>query len=134
MTSVEEHKKSIQELVKDIHEKIRGNLLVERQKLIGFSASEASCDLLALLLHKKNIISPGFNVNHRFFRSEKSAHERLDFDFPEKEKFLKLLVRQEYFREQLCYGRAKEKSTVEEAIRNMFFLKELVENILKEEI
>ena len=78
MTSIEDHKNSIKELIKDINEKIRSDLLVERQKLIGFSASEAACDLFALLLHKKSLISPGFNVNHRFFVSEKSAEERFE--------------------------------------------------------
>ncbi len=64
MASVEEHVKNARELLKDIDEKIRSDLIVERQKIIGFAASEISCDLLAILLHKKNLITPGFNVNH----------------------------------------------------------------------
>ncbi|MBI4181639.1 MAG: hypothetical protein HY520_01570 [Candidatus Aenigmarchaeota archaeon] len=134
MTSIEEHKNSIRELVKDITEKMRSNLLVERQQIIGFSASEASCNMLALFLHKRAIISPGFQVNHGYFRSEKLAREKIDVDFPEKKRILELLVRQEHFRYQLWYGRAREKSVVEEAIRNMFSLKELIEGELGEEI
>lgn len=134
MTSEEEHKKSIKDLLEDINEKVRSNLIVERQKLIGFSASEISCDLLALLLHKKNLISPGFNVNHRFFVSEKTARERFNFDFPQKEKLIPLLVKQEEFRTFLCYGREKGREIVEKAIENMSKIKEIVEKITGEDL
>lgn len=134
MTSLKEHQKSIEELINDINEKIRSNLLVERQKLIGFSASEVACDLFATLLHKKNLIFPGFNINHRFFVSEKSAKERFNFDFPEKNKLISLLVKQEKFRTLLCYGKSKEKKAVEGAIKNIFTLKEIIERLLGEEL
>ena len=71
MTSLEEHKKIVRELFEDINEKIRAELLLDRQKIVGFAASEASCNLFAIFLHKNNLITPGFNVNHRFFSSEK---------------------------------------------------------------
>ncbi|MBU0898402.1 MAG: hypothetical protein KKB03_02690 [Nanoarchaeota archaeon] len=134
MTSEEEHRKNVKELLEDINEKIRSNLIVERQKLIGFSTSEISCNLLALLLHKKNLISPGFNVNHRFFVSEKTAKERFDFDFPQKKKLLDLLVEQEKCRTLLCYGREKEKKLVEKSIENMNKIKEIVQEIIGEDL
>ena len=83
-----------------------------------------------LLLHKKNLISPGFNVNHRFFMSERSARERFDFDFPQKEQLLSLLAKQEEYRMLLCYGREKETRLVEEAIENLNKIKEIVEKII----
>ena len=57
MASVEEHKKTIKELKEDIEEKIKMRLVSERQKIIGFAASEASVNCFAVLLHKKNLIS-----------------------------------------------------------------------------
>ena len=134
MTSAEEHIKNIKELLKDINEKVRSDLIVERQKLIGFAVSEISCDLFALLLHKRNLIPPGFNVNHRFFSSEKSARERFDFDFPRKNELIKLLVSQENYRTLLCYGKSKERKVVENAIENMQRIKSIIENLTGESI
>lgn len=48
MTSIEEHREAVKELVDDINEKIRVGLLVKRQKLVGFAASEASTNLFEL--------------------------------------------------------------------------------------
>lgn len=134
MTSEEEHKKSIKRLLEDVNEKIRSNLVAERQKLIGFSTSEISCDLFALLLHKKNLISPGFNVNHRFFVSEKLANERFKFDFPEKKRLMALLIKQEEYRSLLCYGREKKGELAEKAIENMSKIKDMVEKIIGEDL
>ena len=40
MTSLEEHKNNFQQFFEDIKEKIKSELLLDRQKIIGFSASE----------------------------------------------------------------------------------------------
>ena len=127
MTTTSEHIKNIQEMIKDINEKVRTDLLIERQKLIGFATSEVSCDLFAILLHKRNLILPGFNVNHRFFSSEKSARERFDFEFPDKNQLIKLLVSQENYRILLCYGKSKERKVVEGAIENIYKIKSIIE-------
>ena len=134
MTSVQEHRNSVRELISDIMERLRAGLLVERQKVIGFSASEASCDLFALLLHRRNLIDPGFNVNHRFFASAKVAEERFPFAFAEKARLLPLLVEQERFRNLLCYGKAKDEATVKDSIDTLFAIKRAVEAALGEEI
>lgn len=127
MTSVEEHIRNIKQLLNDVEEKIRSDLILERQKLVGFATSEITCELLALLLHKKNLISPGFNVNHRFLASEKSARERFNFSFPKKEELIPLLVSQENYRTLLCYGKSKERKVIEDAIRNMQKIKMMIE-------
>ena len=128
MVLVEEHIKNAKELLKDIDEKVRSDLISERQKLIGFAASEISCDLFAILLHKKNLVTPGFNVNHRFFASEKSARERFAYDFPNKSELLPLLIRQENYRNLLCYGKSKDRKIVEDAIKNMQKIKSIIES------
>jgi len=133
MTTEDEHKTIQDELEEDINEKINRGIIGKRQKLIGFSTSEASANLFARLLHKLKLISPGFNVNHRFFASMEKAKDKFDFDFKNKEDILDLLVRQEIYRDKLCYGKSKDESLVKEAIENYFKLKELVEKELKEE-
>ncbi|MCD6591194.1 MAG: hypothetical protein J7K72_04450 [Candidatus Aenigmarchaeota archaeon] len=134
MTSEDEHKKIIKELLDDLNEKIRNDLIVERQKIVGFTTSEISCNFLALLLHRKNLISPGFNVNHRFFISEKIARKKFDFDFPFKEKLIPLLVEQERYRILLCYGRDKKRDVVEKAIKVMLTIKKIIEEEIGETI
>ena len=129
MTTIEEHNKIIKGFLDDINEKIRANLLVERQKIIGFSASEAATNLFAILLHKKSLVEPGFNVNHRFFASEKIANVKFDYEFPKKEEIIQLLVNQEGFRDKLCYGKEKAADIVDSAVKNLFKLKELIDSI-----
>ncbi|MBU0628992.1 MAG: hypothetical protein KKC75_07410 [Nanoarchaeota archaeon] len=132
MTTIEEHTKILKGLLDDINEKIRANLLVERQKIVGFSASEAATNLFAVLLHKKSLVEAGFNVNHRFFASEKIAMSKFDYDFPKKGEIIQLLVNQEGFRDKLCYGKEKNADIVDSAVKNLFKLKELIDSIIGE--
>ncbi|MBL7160115.1 MAG: hypothetical protein ISS95_00975 [Candidatus Aenigmarchaeota archaeon] len=134
MASIEEHKKTAETMLKEINEKIRTGLTDERQKIIGFAESEASTNMLAILLHKNNLIQPGFNINHRWFKSEKSANERFNYEFPDKKNLLPLMVKQEDFREKLCYGNQKPKKIVEDSLKNFFEIKKLIEKNLGEEI
>lgn len=134
MTSEEEHRKIIRELIEDLNEKIRSDLIVQRQKIVGFSTSEISCNLLELFLHRNNLVSPGFKVNHRFFTSEKSAIKKLGFDFPEKNTLISFLISQEKYRTLLCYGRNKDRETVEESIKTMQSIKKAIEKEMGESI
>ncbi|MBI4162401.1 MAG: hypothetical protein HY513_01850 [Candidatus Aenigmarchaeota archaeon] len=134
MTSIEAHKESIKYMLEDVNEKIRKEQATTRQKLVGFACSEASCDMLAVLLHLKNLIDPGFNVNHRFFASEKIAKSRLKFDFPSKNALMPLLVQQEEYRNSLCYGKPKESKTVDKCVENLFTIKKIIEKELGEDL
>jgi len=93
MTTIEEHKKIVNECIDDINEKIKAGLLVDRQKIVGFAASEAASNLFAIFLHHKSLVEPGFNVNHRYFSSEKIAKNKFNFEFPEKEEIISLLIK-----------------------------------------
>lgn len=134
MTTPEEHVAIIKELEEDIDEKIRAGLLLRRQKIIGFSTSEGATNFFALLLHKKNLIPPGFNVNHLWFASEKRANDHYPADFPAKKEIIQLLVKQEELRQKLCYGKTKDLSLVKEAVNNFFKIKKIVERELGEQI
>lgn len=134
MTSLEEHKKNVQQFIDDINEKIKADLLVERQKIIAFAASEAATNLLEYYLHKKEVISPGFKVNHRYFSSEKRAERYLDFPFSKKSEIISCMIQQEELRDLLCYGKQKKREKVEDAISNLMKLKSLVMQELGEEL
>ena len=131
MTTIEEHKKIVKEFLDDINEKIKANLLEERQKIIGFASSEASVNLFAILLHKKNFIEPSFSINHRYFASLKIAENKFNFNIPKKQRILSLLINQESYRNKLCYGKEKKAEIVNSAIKNLFELKNLIESELE---
>jgi len=128
MASISEHERKIKQFQEEINEKVNRDLLVGRQEMIGFAASELSANLFALFLHKKNLINLGFNVNHRFFVSEKRANSAFDFNFPNKKKIIELMVKQNDFRNKLCYGKAKELGIVKASIDNLNQLKEEIQN------
>ena len=134
MTNLEEHKRSIREFVEDINEKIRAKNIFKRQKIIGFNVSEASTNLFEFYLHKKNLITEGFNVNHRFFSSGKRAEEKFPFNFSQKERILNYLTEIEELTTKLCYGRSKRLEDVERAIKLFLYLKELIEKEVGETI
>ncbi len=127
MPGIEEHEKTAKELLEDIEEKIRLNLVAKRQKIIGFAVSEAAANLFALYLHKHNLISPGFNINHSFFVSQKRAENTFTADFQNKSEILSLLVKIEELRNRLCYGREKDAKEANEAISLLYKVKKLLE-------
>ncbi len=127
MPSIEEHERTIKELLDDIEEKVRLNLVAKRQKIIGFAVSEAATNLFALFLHKKNLIDPGFQINHSFFASLKKAENAFPAEFPNKKEILPLLIKIEELRNRLCYGREKETKEANEAIESLYKLKKIVE-------
>ena len=133
MTTIDEHKKIVQEFVEDINEKIKAGLLTERQKIIGFSTSEAATNLFAIFLHSKSLIEPSFNLNHRFFASKRIAEKKFDFEIPNKQQLLDLLIKQESYRNQLCYGRDKSSEIVNSAVKNFFEIKTLIESKMGDE-
>ena len=134
MTSVEEHKKTLKELETDILEKMRLHIVHERQRIIGFAASEAATNCFAILLHNKNLISAGFNVNHKWFASVERAKSTFSFDFPHKKELMELLVKEENLRDRLCYGRSKSPSEAEEAIKIFFKIKKIVSDETGEDL
>ncbi len=130
MTSPEEHKNNFKQFMNDINEKIRANLLIERQKIIGSSASEASTNLIEYFFHKKNLVQDGFQLNHNYFASEKRAKRYLDFEFINKKELIELMVNQEEFRNILCYGKEKNIEKIKEVINNL----NKIINLIKEQL
>ena len=79
---IEEHMKAFQEHRDAIDWAInRGT--AKSQRIIGTHAARGINELLSAYLHKINKIDIGFQINHRWFKSEK-AGDRFQ-DFPMKE-------------------------------------------------
>ncbi len=79
---------------------------IERaQRIVGLHASRGIIKLLGILLHKKQLIDEGFQVNHRWFKSPKVLQKFPAF--PDKETILTKLMALELLCENLSYGTAK---------------------------
>src|SRR3989338_3046545 len=128
MTSIEEHEKTVKELLDDIEEKIRLDLIAKRQKIIGFAVSEASTNLFAIFLHKHNLIKECFNINHLFFASSKRAEQTFPSEFKNKAEIISDLVKIEELRNRLCYGREKEAAEAKQVVALLDKLKNLLQD------
>lgn len=96
------------------------------QRTIGLHISRAIIELLSAYLHETNKVDLGFQINHRWFKSEK-AKEKLP-EFKNKSSIIKDLVKLELISEDLAYGSPKPLERIEDAIT---LFKKLEEEINK---
>ncbi len=122
------HLKNLKESLDLIEESIEKGL-IERQRTIGFNTSAACADMLEILLHKKHLIDPGFNIKHEWLKSQNKIKEKFLFDFPRKKEILDLIFKIEEKRNPLCYGKPQKIETIQEVLDNFNKLK----NIFREE-
>jgi len=120
MTAYEEHRDTLNWAIN------RG--ISRSQRTIGVHTSRAIIELFSAYLHKKNLISMGFQINHRWFKSEKIG-QRFP-DFKNKEVIMKKLIELEKGAENLIYGSQKTEKEIKE-ILNLF---NEIENILLKEL
>ncbi len=123
--NIEAHKKAIEESLNAIKTAVSGG--VENwQRTIGFHCSVAAADMLEIYLHEQHLIDPGATIKHDLFSSRKNAEEKLDFDFPNKEKIIDIMAEIESKRNLLCYGKPKPREEIEKyimlfnSLRNIF--------------
>ncbi len=126
---VEKHLVNIKESLDILKECIQKGLYVERQRTIGFHCSVAAVDMVEVYLHKNNLIEPGRQLKHDWFTSNRRAQQRLDFDFPDKEKIIRLMTSIEAKRDLLCYGAPQEKEIVKDVISSFNELRNLLEKM-----
>lgn len=124
---VEDHLRNMKESLEVIKESVQKGIQ-ERQRNIGFNCSVASAEMLEIFLHKENLINPGLTVKHDWFSSVRKAKEKLNFDFPEKEKIIKFLYEIEAKRNLLCYGKPRPASEIESLLDIFYKLKKLFES------
>lgn len=125
---IESHKENLKESLLVIEESIIKGL-IERQRTIGFHISAASADLLEILLHKDNLIDPGFIIKHEWLKSKNLIKEKFPFDFPKKQEILNLIYKIEEKRNTLCYGKPQKIEIIQEALDNFNKLKKLFKEI-----
>lgn len=111
----EDHLKAYQEYRDNIFSwalEIRG--LEKSQRTVGLNSSRAIVELLSVYLHRKKLVDEGFQLNHRWFKSEKVS-EKLP-DFKNKSELLKNMIALEISSEALAYGAPKSKENIKEII------------------
>jgi len=113
--NTEAHKKSLRESIDVIGECVRKGIS-ERQKTIGFHCSSGAIDMMEMLLHKENLVSPGFILKHDWLGSERKIKEKLPFDFRNKRKIINSMMFIEEKRNLLCYGKPQREQTIREVI------------------
>ncbi len=98
------------------------------QRIVGLHATRGIVELLSVLLHKKKLIDEGFQLNHRWSKSENVA-EKLPV-FEKKAEVVGLMVKLEILCETLAYGSPKPISKTEEAITLFHSMEQLLEGLL----
>ena len=81
--------------------------------------------MLEIILHKNNLIDPGFVIKHEWLNSKKKIEEKLSFDFPKKKEIFNHIIKIESERNKLCYGKRQEEEKLEEIVNEFNKLKEL---------
>ena len=104
--------KAHKETIFDWALKVKG--IKNSQRVIGTHGSRAMVDLLAVYLLKRNLISPGLQLNHRWFKS-KNILEKLP-EFKNKKEICEDMIRLELLCEDLTYGSPKPEEKIKEAI------------------
>src|SRR3990167_2817163 len=89
---IESHLENLKESLREIEEAVTKGLL-QKQRTLGFHASAGAIDILEIILHKNNLIDPGFVIKHEWFNSKKKIAEKLPFDFPKKREILECIVK-----------------------------------------
>lgn len=97
--------------------------LEKSQRIVGLHASRGMIELLSILLHKKKLVDEGFQLNHRWFKSEKVAGKLPDFE--NKKEIISKMVKLENLCEALAYGAQKSVSRTEEGIKLFKELEEI---------
>jgi hypothetical protein len=121
---VESHMKRVQESIEVIEEAIEKGI-VKRQRTIGFNTSAACADLLEILLHKNDLIDPGFMIKHEWLKAKNKVKDKFPFEFPKKREILSLIYTIEEKRDKLCYGTPQREEVVREVLECFNKVKEI---------
>lgn len=84
------------------------------QRIVGLHASRGIVELLSAYLHKQKLIDEGFQINHRWFKTDKVSEKLPEFE--NKNRIINKIVELELLSEQLSYGSPKPAEMIEKAL------------------
>jgi len=125
---IEDHLKSYKEHRDTLNWAIdRG--LANSQRIIGTHVSRAIVEFLSAYLHKIKVIETGFQINHRWFKSEKVFNKFSDF--PEKQIIIKKLIELELKSENLTYGSQKSEEEIKSVLTLFNEMERIILNLME---
>ena len=98
---IDSHLENLKESIREVEEAVTKGLST-KQRTLGFHTSAAAIDILEIILHKNNLIDPGFVIKHEWFNSERKIEEKFPFDFQYKKEIMNLIKNIENIRNNLC--------------------------------
>ncbi len=138
MTSIEEHKKKIQEHIDEIENAIEEGI-EKKPVTIGFHCSACAIQFLEIYLHITNKISMGKIIKHDWFKRPKVEQKReplierkLPIDFPKKQDVYNLVYDLEDERNTLMYGKSTQEQ-IKKVLETFSKLKKIFKELLKNE-
>ena|SRR3989344_3033841 len=125
---IDSHLENLKESIREVEEAVTKGLST-KQRTLGFHTSAVAIDILEIILHKNNLIDPGFVIKHEWFNSERKIEEKFPFDFQYKKEIMNLIKNIENIRNNLCYGKRQEDKILEKLIYDFNKLKELFKEV-----
>lgn len=102
--------------------------LEKSQRIIGLHATRGVIELFSFFLHKKKLVSEGFQLNHSWFKSPKVVDRLPNFD--NKKEIVEKIIKLENLCENLSYGKKRPINEIEEVIKLFKELEELINNLI----
>lgn len=121
---IEHHLENLKESVEEVENAVKEGL-TKKQRTLGFHTSSAAIDILEIILHKYNLIDPGFIIKHEWLSSKRKIEEKFSFEFPRKEDILRHVTKIESARNKLCYGKRQKEEDLEAIAKEFSQLKDL---------
>jgi len=103
--------------------------LIKSQRIISIHSSRALIELVSAYLHKEELIKSGFQINHRWFKTEK-VKERFP-DFPNKTEIIAGIIEIELKSENLIYGAQKKEEEIKEFLKKYNSTEKKILNLLE---
>ena len=101
--------------------------LQNSQRIVGLHASRGITELLSYYFHKNKLVKPGFQLNHRWFKSNK-IYEKLP-NFENKKEIIDSMIELENLCEKLSYGKKKSVEEIESVIKLFNELEEKIKGL-----
>ncbi|MBI2267017.1 MAG: hypothetical protein HYU64_17955 [Armatimonadetes bacterium] len=131
--NIERHLEILEECFSGLQTCVDGGI-EKNQRIIGFLTSLGAAEMLELYLHKKNLFSLSFRINHAWLKSQKKLKEKIPWDFPQKDKIIQLAYYIEKGRDELCYGKRLERERIKEQIEHFYKLRDALKEVGLDEI
>jgi hypothetical protein len=128
---IEEHETAYKEHMNNITRAIEEGA-EKNQRNIGFNVSQGSVELLAIFLHRLNLLQgSGDQLDHRIFKSKNLVEKKIPLGFVERDKILELMGKIEAERNVLCYGTRKPLERINKMLGDFQKLRSLINRNLE---